>query len=99
MARECYNNEDHDLILIIFLNIYRRVKFKRYDKLINNYIMSFLIEEVLVIFISIVAFLLLYKYKKKMRLRKKIYLQFEDAVNKKDYTMIDITTKRYLKWK
>jgi len=41
----------------------------------------------------------IYKYKKKIRLRKKIYLQFEDAVNKKDYTMIDITTKRYLKWK
>lgn len=41
----------------------------------------------------------IYKYKKKRKLRKKIYLQFEDAVNKRDYTMIEITTKRYLKWK
>ena len=41
----------------------------------------------------------IYKYKKKIRLRKKIYLQFKDAVNKRDYTMIDRTTKRYLKWK
>ncbi len=41
----------------------------------------------------------IYKYNKKRKLRKKIYLQFETAVDKRDYTMIEITTKRYLKWK
>lgn len=36
------------------------------------------------------------KYRKKQKLKDKIYLDFEDAVNKKDYQRIQITSKRYL---